>query len=384
MRVLLVNRFFGETPAPTGRLAGDVAAALAARGAHVTALASDAVYAGGHGLPGPGEAAAVRRLWTGPRNQRLLNWVLFWMQAAGRVLFGRWDRCVLLTDPPFMIALAGLVRRLRGPRRAVYWWTMDLYPEALVAAGLIPAGGRADRLLRRVNEFGLRGCAGIVCLGECQRRRLATYRAFARHAETCLVEPPWDARPIRRVTPDANRVIRRHGWTGRAIALYAGNLGEGHTYADLLDAARTLHARGDSDWLFVFCCRGAKRPALQREAQGLANVHVMDYVPETLVPDLLWSACVHLITMADGWEGVVVPSKLFGALQTAAPVLFVGPPGADTALEIERHGAGVTLPNGCGAPRLIAALREVERRPPREPLAPDEAAAERVAQFIMT
>ncbi len=32
MRVLLVNRFFGETPAPTGRLAGDVAAALAARG----------------------------------------------------------------------------------------------------------------------------------------------------------------------------------------------------------------------------------------------------------------------------------------------------------------------------------------------------------------
>lgn len=383
MRVLLINRFFGEPLAPTGRLAGDLATALSARGARVTVLAADAAYGrpaspGGSGLQAA--PAAVRRIWAGPRNRRLLNWMLFWVQAAGRVLFGRWDRCVLLTDPPFMIALAGL---LRGPRRAVYWWTMDLYPEALVAAGLIPAGGRADRLLRRINEFGMRRCAGIVCLGECQRRRLSAYRAFERCAAACLVEPPWDARPIRRVPPDSNWVVRRHGGDGACIALYAGNLGEGHTYADLLDAARVLHAGGDRHWRFVFCCRGAKRQALEREARGLPNVCLMDAVPDEQVPGLLWSACVHLITMADGWEGVVVPSKLFSVLQTDAPVLFVGPADADTAQVIERHRAGLTVPNGCGAERLIAALHDLERRPPRKPWAPDTAAAGRVARFIM-
>ncbi len=47
--------------------------------------------------------------------------------------------------------------------------------------------------------------------------------------------------------------------------------------------------------------------------------------------------------MADGWEGIIVPSKLHGVLRTDAPVLFIGLWESDTAI---RAFLGVD-PLGC-------------------------------------
>ena len=358
MRVLLVNRFFGNPHVPTGRMLLDVARELALGGHDVHVLTTRDVYVSSGTAGAEAEPrATVHVLWVARGKSRLVSWTLFWLQVCLVLPWMRWDRCLLLTDPPFMSFAAWLARLVRRCGRKAYWWTMDLYPECLIADGAISAGGVGDRLLRGLNELGLRALAGVIVLGRRQLHRLQTYRNWPANAEEfARIVPPWDDRPLPRVPREENGFLSQHGWTSRRVALYAGNLGRGHTYRDLLAAARELNRRGDREWRFVFVCRGDGCSALADEAAGLENVVVMGYVPANRTHELLWSADVHLITMADGWEGIVVPSKLYGVLRTDAPVLFIGPGDADTADEIRRHGAGTVLPNGCGAEAVLDAL----------------------------
>lgn len=354
MRILFVNRFADGDQVPTARMLQDVAHILAVRGIRVTILASRADYAG---VAAPDRMTAgvdVRRVWT-PR-PRVLAWLVFWLQALLRAPLMRWDACILMTDPPFMTPLARLVRCFYGSRRRVFWWTMDLYPESLTAAGLMAASGIPCRFLSGLNRWGARGLSGVICLGERQRERLQLcLKALPALPVRCV--PPWDDRPLPRIPPAENAFLKELSLDKpRRIALYAGNLGRGHSYADVLEAARILADR-DESWLFVFVCRGASRPLLEKAAAGLTNVRIMDYLPADRTAELLWSATVHLITMADGWDGVVVPSKLYGALKTNAPILFIGPERSETAMEIRRYGRGMVLANGCSGAGVLAALQ---------------------------
>ncbi|MGI6088307.1 MAG: glycosyltransferase [Kiritimatiellia bacterium] len=378
MRFLFVNRFADNDQVPTARMLQDVARILAAGGHRVIILASRGDYAGksaGWSIP---DGVTIRRVWT-PR-RRALAWPVFWLQVLLRMPCLSWDVGVLMTDPPFLTPLARLIRAIHGTRRKIYWWTMDLYPESLIAAGLIPDNGWLTRRLLGLNRWGARGLSGIICLGERQRERLQ-YCLTAQPGLPVINIPPWDDRPIQHVPGESNKFLQElsSGLPCR-IALYAGNLGRGHSFADLLDAARLLDGK-NSPWLFVFVCRGASRPLLEKAATGLANVRIMDYLPASRTGELLWSATVHLITMAEGWDGVVVPSKLYGALQTDAPILFIGPERADTAMEIQRYERGMVLPNGCGGKRVVAALDVLSKETESCPKVKINPAAE-IAKFL--
>jgi glycosyltransferase involved in cell wall biosynthesis len=110
-----------------------------------------------------------------------------------------------------------------------------------------------------------------------------------------------------------------------------------------------------------------RKQLLQTEGkhQG-AVVEVTGYASEEETPRLLASARVHLITMSPGWEGVVVPSKLYGCIRTGRPVLFIGPDNADTAREILANEWGAVLPPSTDGREVAAAILELAARPMRE------------------
>jgi hypothetical protein len=69
--------------------------------------------------------------------------------------------------------------------------------------------------------------------------------------------------------------------------------------------------------------------------------------------------------MSPGWEGIVVPSKLYGCIRTGRPVLFIGPENADTAREILANDWGAVLPPGASGELVAAAILELAARPTR-------------------
>src|SRR3989339_442185 len=354
MRVLLVNRFFGGNQVPTGRMLADVAGELGDLGCEVVVLTGDHEYTRHPAEVQLSSRVQVRRVCTGRSRNRLLNWAVFGIQAVVLIPLMRWERCVILTDPPFMI-LASRLAKVLGRERRIFWWTMDLYPEALVADRMISPRGICNSVLRQFNEFGLRGLTGVITLGIRQKERLELYRQWSRKPGFCTVIPPWDNRNISPRDKKKNELVQHFGWQKRRVVLYAGNLGHGHTYKDLLEAAMILEKQ-EQNWVFAFFCQGEGRTNLEKEGKSLPNVLVHDYVAPELTSALLYAATIHVITMQDGWEGVVVPSKLYGILYTRAPVLFIGPDDSDTAREIKELGLGVVLPNGCGGNKVIDAL----------------------------
>ena len=179
-----------------------------------------------------------------------------------------------------------------------------------------------------------------------------------------------------------NRFLEKYGLQEKKVALYAGNLGEGHTFVPLVNAARELVRLRRDDWVIVFVVRGSKKQALVDVAKDLSPLLVLDYQPLERTSDLLWSAHVHLITMNEQSKGVVVPSKLYGVLQTEAPVLFIGPRDADTAQEVQRYNAGETIGETCTGDEIVAALDRlyaVSIAGNAARIAPDNTGPERIA-----
>ena len=224
MHILLVNRFFGPTQVPTGRMLYDVACELEKSGHSIQVLTSQSSYS----IPSEPRRIStfknIKYIWVGNDKNRLISWILFWFLVCLQIPVMKWDRCVVLTDPPFMICAAWMSNFIRNKKRKIFWWTMDLYPECLVAGGIIKPSGFAYKLLFRLNEPGLSKSCGVICLGNRQRKRLGSYNAWQRRDEFCIVIPPWDYRKIKKVLPDGNRFISDNNLNHKKIALYAGNL----------------------------------------------------------------------------------------------------------------------------------------------------------------
>lgn len=382
MKLLLVNRHFGHPQVPTGRMLADVARELADRGHTVTVFTTLSSYAGRHAGERIPAGLRIHYAWSLKERYRLLNWLIFLIQALIVTLVSEWERCLILTDPPFLGLCAFSGTRFGFARRRVYWWTMDLYPESLSAAGLVRTGGVIDRVLRQINEITLRHTKAVICLDSAQVRRLIEYRSFRSSPRFCRVIPPWDDRPIGMSLRKDNRFLIKYGLFGMRVALYAGNLGQAHSYRDILAAARLLSQQGRTDWRIVFVSRGAKRKQLEAAASEVPGVLVLDYQPPELTADLLSAADVHLLTMSPGWEGIVVPSKLYGMLKTGRPILFIGPDNCGTAQEITSSGAGVILAPETPSGVIVETLDRLYASPTQFPTDNSYARITEVADFL--
>jgi hypothetical protein len=424
---MIVNRFFGGAQIPTGRMAEDVARVLVECGHEVTALASTGTYSGAEKQPQHGTwsiehgvgGMRLEQVHVPKWMPRALAWLWFTWQARKRIPRMDWDVCVLMTDPPLLPLLApraarpkdeepkrsvdsgrrsrGQTKRRRDEKteRRVAVWLMDLYPEALAASGRLSETNPIYRWYFNKRQRALGKCDLLIFLGETQKALVE--KREGEKVERCevvggqeadgtrqtktMVVPPWD---------DRGNIALATEESLRNLALYAGNLGEAHCFEEILAAVPFLPA----DWRIRFAVRGAKSAGLKAAANELksprnqeakrlgAEVEVTGYASEEETPRLLASARVHLITMSPGWEGIVVPSKLYGCIRTGRPVLFVGPENADTAREIRANDWGGVLPPGASGEEVAGAILELAARPTRA-VRPQQGAGA-VAKLIQT
>jgi hypothetical protein len=72
---------------------------------------------------------------------------------------------------------------------------------------------------------------------------------------------------------------------------------------------------------------------------------VKPFVPEHLLPQSYGLADLALITMRNGFEGTIVPSKLLGHMARGIPTLYIGP-GSDISHYIEESKGGLCFQKG--------------------------------------
>ena len=83
-----------------------------------------------------------------------------------------------------------------------------------------------------------------------------------------------------------------------------------------------------------------------------------DYVPRADIGLSLGAADVHLMTVKEGMEGMIVPSKLFGVMAAGKPSLYVGSPESEIARIITETASGMCFAEGDSA-GLAEAIRSL-------------------------
>ena len=89
-------------------------------------------------------------------------------------------------------------------------------------------------------------------------------------------------------------------------------------------------------------------------ARGLKNFHFLPYQPRDLLADSLAAADVHWVSLRPELEGLIVPSKFYGILAAARPVIFIGDSDGELAQAIRDAGCGAQV--GVGASGALAEL----------------------------
>jgi len=365
VRVLLLNQFYPPDLAPTGRYLHDLARVLVARNHTVSVLASQASYGSRTRWPDrqASEGVSIERL-PGPRHLsglvgRAAGGLVFALRAAARARRTPHDLLLSLTTPPFIGWVAARVARRAGS--TLVHWVMDVYPDVLVAHGLIAPGGFLDRRLRTRAGRDLAAAQLVVSLGSPQMRG----RLAALGARELLDLPLWSLLPLGSTPAPLDLEARqRLGWRAdELVLLYSGNLGRGHRLQEFLRAADRQGAQGPR---FVFAGGGVRRKELERfkRSHPHARLECLPYADEDALRSRLTAADVHLVSLAATFEGLLVPSKLQAAFALGRPVLFVGPPGSETAAHVVAARAGWVVPEGDdqGVESAIAAARDPHER----------------------
>jgi glycosyltransferase involved in cell wall biosynthesis len=366
-RLLVVNRFFHPDTSATSQLLTELVDALDSRGFAITVLA------GRHSYLNTGIVLPARAWRAGIEVRRLRHTGFGRFSLPGRLLDGATfaagaflallmrarpgDLILAKTDPPLISVLAWLAARLTGAR--LVNWCQDLFPETAAAMGLPFARGPLGGALRALRNASLRGAEINVALSPGMAARLA---AQGVSRERLTVIPNWaDGELIRPLAPRDNPLRAAWGLGERFVIGYSGNLGRAHEVDPLVELMTLLEDEPGLAFLFIGAGSGYRPLRAAIAARRLENVVFRPYQDQALLPQSLTVPDVHLVTLRPEWEGLVMPSKLYGALAAGRPVVFIGDPKGDAA-RIVQGGAGlVARPDMM--PALAAQIRVLHRDP---------------------
>jgi colanic acid biosynthesis glycosyl transferase WcaI len=367
-RVLLLNRFFFPDHSATSQLVTDLAIDLAARGFEVIAITSRQRY------DDPSARLALEQVHAGVRIRRVGTTRFGRQNLAGRALdylsfylgasIALWREArrgavvIAMTDPPLLAVPALVVARLRGAR--YFNWLQDVFPE--VAERLNSLHPRAlASLLRVLRNWSLRHADTTVVIGAHMAARIAPFCA-----SPPVVIPNWALEECAEAnaTSASSDVGATHplratwGLSEAFIVGYSGNMGRAHRLDELIDAASAL--RSQPRLRFVLIGDGAQRAALAARVQGLGlkNVIFQPYQPRECLRESLSLPDIHIVSLDERLEGLIVPSKFVGVLAMGRPVLWIGAAEGEVGSLVRAFGCGVTVPSGDAA-ALTQVLREL-------------------------
>ena len=257
------------------------------------------------------------------------------------------DLVLCMTDPPIVGDAGVLVGRRFGVPVLVI--SQDVFPEIATELGRLGNPAVVGVLRMLVGAY-LRRADRIVAIGETMRRRLEAKGA----SPDCLrVIPNWVDTSAITPQPRDNSWAQSHGLESKFVVMHSGNVGHAQDLDSLVRAATFL--RDLDDLLIVIAGFGARHGEMVELSKRLDvedTVRFLPYQKRKRLPLSLSSADLHVVGLAKGLAGYVVPSRLYGVLSAGRPVIAAADEDSETARLVSEVGCGLVI--GPGRPELLA------------------------------
>jgi colanic acid biosynthesis glycosyl transferase WcaI len=260
------------------------------------------------------------------------------------------DIVLVITNPPSLPFIADITSRLRGAK--VILRVEDLYPEVLVAAGLLNAESLPVKILNAIHRRLYQRVDRIIVLGRDMLARVKNKIGDGR-THVALI-PHWaDSDQITPMPRENNALLHRLGLLDKFVIQYSGNMGRTHDLEGLIRCAKILETQSNIHFLFIGS--GAKEPTLRKIVGELKpkNVTLLPPQPRADLALSLNACDLAVISFVRGMSGVSVPSRMYNIMSAGKPILAVADENSELAQMIAEENIGwVVKPES--SPVLIA------------------------------
>lgn len=346
MRVLILYHFFFPDTVVSARIMSDLAADLTKRGDKITVYTSNCLIR-------KSERLCKHEIWNGveikrfsrprfPQSSnigRLINSIVLQIKWTWCFFVERkqYDTVIVGTDPQFVWMIFPFIKLINHKVKLIHW-CFDLYPEAIMvnSSFIIKALASMTKLYAFLCY---RTCNVMVDIGECMRSRLKKY---VKNIEYYTLTP-WALKETNFI-PKPDPVIREELFGNAQIGLlYSGTVGYAHDITPFIELARECRRKG-IDAAFCFAgygnCYEKQTSCITKDD---TNIRLAGFASEEELEKRLAAADIHLVSLREGWEGIVVPSKFFASLAIGRPVIFSGPKQSSISLWCKEYNTGIRL-----------------------------------------
>jgi len=261
-------------------------------------------------LDTPRYGSSLGRLWNnlsfGPRFRA--------RSTAIAKLFGKPDLIIASSPHLFYISAAHRVARRFD---AAFWVEIrDLWPESIVALGMVPVWHPLVKVLGWKERSAYRVADRVVCLlagaEPHMRERGLTPGKFLwipNGVSEAEIESALHIQNVNYPLVDRINLMKRQG---RRVVLYAGGMGPPNAMEVIIDAAVLLGGT-NPDIHFILIGSGVSRDLLKQRAENLANVEFHDEVERSIAHGMLHASdCAVVSFHKDAlYHHGISPNKLF-------------------------------------------------------------------------
>ncbi len=374
IKLKIINQFFPPDYAATGQLIEELAHNLKAYGC-ISVFTSQPSYAFVDSEVPPAQSdshqnnspqsltihrSEATRFWPDRIRGKAVLGAIFFVRTALYLLRHAHHRelVLLTTAPPFLPILGYLLSRICKIRYVCLLY--DLYPDIAIELDVIKKQKWVAELWNYFNRLTWKHAEAIIVLSETMKDRILAQQQEI--YDKIVVIPNWiDSEQIVPIRKQDNWFAREHGLVEPFTVLYSGNMGRCHDMDTLFEAIRLLH---HVPIRFVFIGGGDKRQRYQQRTitQGLTNCLFLPYQPRENLPFSLTACDVSIVSIGEGMEGLVAPSKLYPALASGRPIVGIC---ADTSYLndiFDRANCGITVRNG-DSQKLAASIELLSQNP---------------------
>lgn len=365
MRILIVSQYFW----PESFVINDLSRALALDGHSVTVATGKPNYPSGRiwaGYTKSGttfesfaEGIEVVRVPLHPREdagalalcRNYLSFLLSGLWYFPRLLKGRdFDVVLFFGVSPVTSAIPAAMVAFQKKAHLAYW-IQDLWPESLMATGMIKSRLVLSAVGLMVREIYRR--ADTIFL---QSEAFAA--PVSKYADTAKLSYLPNPAPMNTMEAELDLPVEvASAFNNCFSVLFAGNLGRAQSVDTIVDAARRVQ---DHPHIRVVVAGTGSEVLRMKDSiaqQGLTNIILIGLVDRALMPELFRRASSLLVTLRDApGLGMVVPSKIQAYMQAGKPIL--GALNGEGARLIQDTGCGVVVEaeNGEGLAKSILTL----------------------------
>jgi glycosyltransferase involved in cell wall biosynthesis len=302
---VIINRNYPPQSGITGSSANELARYLISRKVEVYIVHVGGYYSGGGnlGFKKYGNSFSIKTFYNGKNNfLRLIVSLVEGRKLLKKAISLKPDIIISMTDPP----LLNYWTSYYSEKHHIPWfyWSMDLYPEAFVSAGLLNKTNFIYKKL--INKLKARPPKLIISLGKMQS--IFIKKMYGKKINSVIL--PCGISSTQKNTTDFNIDL-----DDKIIFCYAGNLGEAHDENFVREVIKNIDP---TKHIFILAVYGSKANSVIDFAKSVKGIKIVKNIKR----EHMHLVDIHIVSLKSNWDHVCVPSKAISAITEGSTVLF--------------------------------------------------------------